>query len=314
MDGVAAGRAAHLCVPGLTAGQAPDVFAAPAIIAGVFLVTLLAALPLAVSLRGALQEPHLGTSLMAGRSGRRGQLRLVAGIRVAGHGARFDVHAVDHRLRHHARQRQRAARQRVLITPIAWAIGIYLVAWIFLSGGILDRYARGRRIGAHGFFAASGTFFFRFLRLGIAAGIVYWFLFVVRARVAVHEMVRERDARPVGRAHRLLLASPDVPDLRRAARAHDDPLRLREGARGGGRSSQHDLGAGRWPCVSSSGIRCASPASLGTNASSSCVVARRLALVAPGPEGRNFRCSTTDRRTTVLRDGATRRKAALLTA
>src|SRR5439155_23292676 len=49
--------------------------------------------------------------------------------------------------------------------------------WLFIQGGILDRIARGRRIGADGFFAASGTFFFRFLRLGVVAGLGYWFLF-----------------------------------------------------------------------------------------------------------------------------------------
>src|SRR6185436_15142381 len=61
--------------------------------------------------------------------------------------------------------------------PIASALGIYVSAWMFMAGGILDRYARGRRVGAHGFFAASGTFFFRFLRLGAGAAAVYWFLF-----------------------------------------------------------------------------------------------------------------------------------------
>ena len=48
---------------------------------------------------------------------------------------------------------------------------------MFFTGGILDRYARDRRVGAHGFFAACGVFFFRFLRLAIAAGVAYWFLF-----------------------------------------------------------------------------------------------------------------------------------------
>ena len=67
--------------------------------------------------------------------------------------------------------------RRTLLTPIAWTLGLYIAAWMFLTGGILDRYARGRRTGAHGFFANSGTFFFRFLRLGIAAALVYWFLF-----------------------------------------------------------------------------------------------------------------------------------------
>jgi hypothetical protein len=48
---------------------------------------------------------------------------------------------------------------------------------MFVTGGILDRYARGRRVGAFAFFAASGTFFFRFIRLNIAAAVSYWFLF-----------------------------------------------------------------------------------------------------------------------------------------
>ena len=51
--------------------------------------------------------------------------------------------------------------------------------WIFLLGGILDRYARGRRPGAHGFFAASGVFFFRFLRLAVLAAIAWAFVFGV---------------------------------------------------------------------------------------------------------------------------------------
>jgi len=51
----------------------------------------------------------------------------------------------------------------------------YLLLWTFLLGGVLDRYARGRRTHAAGFFAASGVFFFRFLRLG-AIALVAWTL------------------------------------------------------------------------------------------------------------------------------------------
>src|SRR5205814_5581691 len=43
------------------------VLAAPAIVAGVFVVTLVAALPLALSVRAALQD-HLGSSLAASRA------------------------------------------------------------------------------------------------------------------------------------------------------------------------------------------------------------------------------------------------------
>jgi len=48
-----------------------------------------------------------------------------------------------------------------------------LVAWLFITGGILDRYARDRATRPYGFFAASGVFFIRFLRLAAAQLLVY---------------------------------------------------------------------------------------------------------------------------------------------
>ncbi len=56
-------------------------------------------------------------------------------------------------------------------------LGVWLVLWSFLSGGILDRYARNRPTWASGFFAACGTHGFRFLRLGLVALLVYALLF-----------------------------------------------------------------------------------------------------------------------------------------
>jgi len=56
------------------------------------------------------------------------------------------------------------------------ALSLGLLVWTFLSGGLLDRYARRRRTGARGFFGACGVFFFRFLRLGLLAGMAYAFL------------------------------------------------------------------------------------------------------------------------------------------
>ena len=53
----------------------------------------------------------------------------------------------------------------------------YLLLWVFLAGGILDRVARDRATRANGFFAACGVFFFRFLRLGAVQWIVYASLF-----------------------------------------------------------------------------------------------------------------------------------------
>lgn len=53
----------------------------------------------------------------------------------------------------------------------------YAALWLFLAGGIIDRYARERPTRAFGFFSACGGFIVRFIRLGIVMGIVYGFLF-----------------------------------------------------------------------------------------------------------------------------------------
>jgi hypothetical protein len=61
--------------------------------------------------------------------------------------------------------------------PVAGAVAAYIAAWSFVLGGVLDRYARQRRTGVHGFFAVSGVFFFRFLRLGVLAASAWLVLF-----------------------------------------------------------------------------------------------------------------------------------------
>jgi hypothetical protein len=58
-----------------------------------------------------------------------------------------------------------------------WLLAAYLTIWTFLSGGIIDRYARQRPTRAHGFFSASGRLVFRLARLTAIAGVLYWFLF-----------------------------------------------------------------------------------------------------------------------------------------
>ena len=60
-----------------------------------------------------------------------------------------------------------------MATTIAGATAAWLVLWSFLSGGVLDRYARMRPTRTAGFFAACGTHFWRFLRLGVLALLVY---------------------------------------------------------------------------------------------------------------------------------------------
>jgi hypothetical protein len=60
---------------------------------------------------------------------------------------------------------------------LMWLLAGYLALWTFLSGGILDRYARQRPTRAHGFFSACGRLWFRLARLTALAGFVYWLLF-----------------------------------------------------------------------------------------------------------------------------------------
>jgi hypothetical protein len=66
----------------------------------------------------------------------------------------------------------------VRLTPVITAVtAVWLLLWSFLSGGIIDRFARARRTRSHGFFGACGMHVWRLLRLGIVALVVYAFLF-----------------------------------------------------------------------------------------------------------------------------------------
>jgi hypothetical protein len=151
-------------------------FAAPAVIAGVFLVTLLAALPLAVAMRGMI-ETHLGRSLRAEE--------VANGIdtdwwgeftaQASGLGTTFTPSVIGFATTLDSISGVLDARRPQ--AQVAGALVLYLVVWTFLSGGIIDRYARQRPTRAHGFFAAAGVFFWRFLRLAAIAGVIYWFLF-----------------------------------------------------------------------------------------------------------------------------------------
>jgi hypothetical protein len=62
-------------------------------------------------------------------------------------------------------------------TPLVGAVVLYVALWLFLSGGVLDRVARGRPVRVSAFFAACGVYFFRFARIGVVIGAMYWALF-----------------------------------------------------------------------------------------------------------------------------------------
>jgi hypothetical protein len=154
---------------------------APAVLAGVFAVTLLAALPLALSLRGMI-ETHLGRSVVAGAVADgmdygwwQEFTSRAAGPGATALGATFSPVIIGFAATLGNISGVLEAQRESF--PVAAALAGYLLVWTFLSGGILDRYARQRPTRAHGFFAAAGVFFWRFLRLGLVAGAAYWFLF-----------------------------------------------------------------------------------------------------------------------------------------
>ena len=152
------------------------VLAAPAIVAGVYVMTFALALPLAIALRGALAA-HLGSSLAAetAATGVNYEWWQEFTAQATGLGTTFAPSIIGF-----ATVLDNVGSVldgRAPITPVATALALYLAGWAFLSGGIIDRYARQRPIRTHGFSAASGVYFFRFLRLAAIAGIVYWWLF-----------------------------------------------------------------------------------------------------------------------------------------
>ena len=152
------------------------VLGSPAIIAGVFVATLLTAVPLALTLRG-LIETHLGASLEAAAAADAVNYDWWQEFtsQASGLGTTFTPTVIGFAATLDSISSVLDAQAEIV--PVAAALATYLLVWIFLSGGIIDRYARQRPTRAHGFFAASGVFFWRFVRLAVVAGAVYWFLF-----------------------------------------------------------------------------------------------------------------------------------------
>ena len=154
------------------------VFRAPTVLAGVWLLTLLVSLPLALAVRGMIAG-HLGSSLAADSAvdgvnyewwqefeSQSSGLGVTFKPTIVGFGAVLDNLSafIDN-------------EHRPVV--IVGAASAYVVLWLFFAGGILDRLARDRVTRSYGFFAASGVFFFRFLRLAVVMWIVYAFLFGV---------------------------------------------------------------------------------------------------------------------------------------
>jgi hypothetical protein len=149
---------------------------APALLLGVYAITVVLALPLAITMRGLLQT-HLGASLAAegAADGVNYDWWQEFRSQATGIGTTFSPTIIGFAATLDNLSALLDGERE--IAPVAGALALYLLAWTFLVGGIIDRYARQRPIRAAGFFAASGVHFFRLLRLAVLSGFVYWWLF-----------------------------------------------------------------------------------------------------------------------------------------
>ena len=150
---------------------------APWLVIGLWLATLLVALPFAMMLH-ALIGDHLGASLAA-ESAADGVnydwwnefLAQTSGIGVSFVPAILGFAAVMKNL-------STVVDTTALPAAIAIAVSAHTVVSLFLIGGVLDRLARDHAVGAGAFFSACGVYAVRFFRLAVMATAVYWVLFV----------------------------------------------------------------------------------------------------------------------------------------
>src|SRR5437762_7181443 len=149
---------------------------APMILLGVWVMTMLVSLPLTLVLGGMIVQ-HLGSSLAGERAaaGIDDDWMQEFGDQAAGIGITFKPTIIGFAavLDNSSAFLDNTTRPLVVVGAASAYIGL----WIFLAGGILDRYARERPTRAHGFFSACGGFFFRFLRLAAVQWVVYAMLF-----------------------------------------------------------------------------------------------------------------------------------------
>ncbi len=150
---------------------------APALIVGVWAATLGLALIPAIVLHAQI-ETHLGASLMAetATSGVNFDWWNEFLAHTSGMGQTFvpailGFAAVLGNL-------ERIADQQALPPVLAVVVAVQLVVSLFLAGGLLDRLARDRTVGAAAFFSACGVWTGRFLRLALLVGPVYGVLFL----------------------------------------------------------------------------------------------------------------------------------------
>jgi hypothetical protein len=152
------------------------VIAAPALAASLLVVTLLMAAPLARALGGMIGE-SLGSSLEGHTAAWNWDAAWAAefAAQAQGLGKTFTHEIIG--FGGTLKILSGIADNQPLNTTLVGAVMAFSVVWLFLTGGILDRLARGRAVRAGGFFAACGGYFFRMLRLAVIMWATYWALF-----------------------------------------------------------------------------------------------------------------------------------------
>jgi hypothetical protein len=152
------------------------VWRAPALAAGALAASFLLALPLGLVMQRAL-ETHLGSSAEADTAvagwNAGWATELNAQAQGVGKSFTYEFLGFGGTLAIISGMADRVALDPALAAAAAMSIAI----WVFLSGGQIDRLARGRPVGAAHFFGSCGVYFWRFLRLAVVIGAVYWALF-----------------------------------------------------------------------------------------------------------------------------------------
>jgi hypothetical protein len=152
------------------------VFGAPVVVVSVLAATFLFALPMAALLRGSIAA-HLGSSLEADAASTGWNAGWAAEFEAQARGLErtftFEILGFGGTMA----TLSRFLDNDSLNPTLAVAAGTYIALWVFMSGGILDRLARGRPVRTSAFFSACGTYFVRFLRLAVIVGAAYWWLF-----------------------------------------------------------------------------------------------------------------------------------------
>jgi hypothetical protein len=161
----------HAVVDGMS-----RVGSAPVVLVCVYLVTLVTAVPFSMLMRDSIAN-HLGNSLAAEQAARgfnyRWLIEYQSQAGELGRTLRTTVIGFAAVLDNLSALLDREGRP----ASILWLGAAYLLLWLFLSGGILDRYARKRPTRPHEFFGACGVYFVRFLRLAPMIAATYYVLF-----------------------------------------------------------------------------------------------------------------------------------------